>query len=463
MTAKELRAQMARRIQQAREVLELAEKEKRELTAEDRQQIDKIHAEAAQTRQQIEQLEQQEEFEGLMREPVGDAGDAAAGSAVTQNTLRQPVGGGNGNGNAGGQSAEQLERARSLAFRGWCMSQANLQEEIRPEMRAAMQRFDLGGDRAMDVNIGSLLSEPQGGRRIDEIRNALSVGSDTAGGFTVPTGFITALEIAMLAYGGMRQVSTIMRTATGNELPYPTTNDTSNEGIELSENAAADTDGTDVDFGNLVLRAYNYSSKFVRVSNVLIRDSAFSLEALLGRMLGERLGRIQNRRCTTGDGAAKAEGITVASTEGKEAASATALDADEIIELIHSVDPSYRSQGSRFMMHDSVFLQVTLLKDGEGNYLHQPGLADGSDLRVRGYPVTINQHMASSVAASAKVMLFGLLSKYLIREVSTMRLRRLVERFAEYDQTAFLALLSFDGGLLDAGTHPVKHMVMAAA
>ena len=181
------------------------------------------------------------------------------------------------------------------------------------------------------------------------------------------------------------------------------------------------------------------------------------------QMLGERLGRIQNRRCTTGDGAAKAEGITVASTEGKEAASATALDADEIIELIHSVDPSYRSQGSRFMMHDSVFLQVTLLKDGEGNYLHQPGLADGSDLRVRGYPVTINQHMASSVAASAKVMLFGLLSKYLIREVSTMRLRRLVERFAEYDQTAFLALLSFDGGLLDAGTHPVKHMVMAAA
>jgi len=47
--------------------------------------------------------------------------------------------------------------------------------------------------------------------------------------------------------------------------------------------------------------------------------------------------------------------------------------ADEIIELTHSVDVAYRTAGCAFMMHDAVFKEASLLKDGDGNYLLPPG------------------------------------------------------------------------------------------
>jgi HK97 family phage major capsid protein len=75
----------------------------------------------------------------------------------------------------------------------------------------------------------------------------------------------------------------------------------------------------------------------------------------------------------------------------------------------------------------------------------------------------MNPHMASSLAASADVLLFGNLTKYIIRDTGKIRVRKLIERFAEFDQSGFIAFMSTDGGLQDAGTHPVKKLQMAAS
>jgi len=111
------------------------------------------------------------------------------------------------------------------------------------------------------------------------------------------------------------------------------------------------------------------------------------------------------------------------------------------------------------MLHDSVLLHLRMLKDGEGRYLWQTDMRSGAPDSLYGYPMTINQDMASSVAASAKTLLFGQLNRYKIRQVGSMRFRRLDERYADYDQVGFIAFLRQDGGLLDAGTHPVKHLL----
>jgi HK97 family phage major capsid protein len=184
-------------------------------------------------------------------------------------------------------------------------------------------------------------------------------------------------------------------------------------------------------------------------------------------LLGERLGRIQNTHLTTGDGAAKPKGIVTAATLGRTTASATAITADDFIRLIHSVDPAYRgSPGVAFMMHDNIFLEVSLLKDSNNNYLVRPtvdaAFTGATPYRIRGFNVATNQAMASSLASANKTALFGDFSKYMIREVGNMELIRLVERFAEYFQEGFIASLSFDGNLLDAGTNPVKYLQQAA-
>lgn len=64
-----------------------------------------------------------------------------------------------------------------------------------------------------------------------------------------------------------------------------------------------------------------------------------------------------------------------------------------------------------------------------------------------------------TAGAGKKTVAFGALDKYLIRRVKELAVLRLVERFADYGQVAFLGFARYDGNLLDAGTHPVKYIV----
>jgi HK97 family phage major capsid protein len=287
----------------------------------------------------------------------------------------------------------------------------------------------------------------------------LSSQLPTAGGYLVPQGFMNAFETALLAYANVREVAEVIRTESGNELPWPTSNDTSNSGALLAEATAAATN-VDPTMGQMVLRAYKYTSRIVLVPYELMNDSAINLVVWLGDLLGTRLGRAQAPHFTTGDGASKPRGIVTAATLGVTAASATAITFDEIFNLKHSVDPAYR-MGAGWMLHDSVLLYVRKLKDGQGRYLWSSGTATGAPDTIDGDPLTINQSMASSVATTNKTILFGQLSKYKIRDVGEIRMRRLDERYADSDSVGFVAFQRCDGNLLDAGVAPVKYLQQA--
>lgn len=295
--------------------------------------------------------------------------------------------------------------------------------------------------------------------RMTELR-AQSVGTNTEGGFTVPEGFWNSLIESRLAFGGMRQARTfVFQTATGNDLPIPTTDDTSNVGAILTENTEDAEQG--VTFGQIILQAFKYTSKFVLVSFELMQDSAFDIASHLGGALGVRLGRIENTHFTTGTGSAQPNGAVTASSLGKTAASSTAITYAEIIDLEHSVDPAYRL-GAEFMFNDSTLAAIKKLTVGSSDArpLWAPGMAVGQPNTIDGQSYVINQDMAS-IATGNKVMLWGDFSQYFIRDVGSMRLKRLDERYAEFDQVAFVALMRTDADLIDAGTDPLKHYIMA--
>jgi HK97 family phage major capsid protein len=94
--------------------------------------------------------------------------------------------------------------------------------------------------------------------------------------------------------------------------------------------------------------------------------------------------------------------------------------------------------------------------DTAGAPLWQPDFRVGAPDEILGFPYTINQSMTAP-ATAVKSILFGDLSKYIVRDVRDFTLLRLDERFAEYHQVAFLAFSRHDGDLLDAGTDPVKY------
>ena len=290
---------------------------------------------------------------------------------------------------------------------------------------------------------------------------AQSTGVASGGGYTVPTGFMERMDRAMLDFGGMFSAGCeVITTDTGNDILMPTNDDTSNEGALIGENPSSASE-QDATFAAVTFRAYTYTSKLVKVSNQLLQDSAFDIGGMLAGMLGERIARGVHRDLTTGNGSARPAGVVTGASSGVAAASATAVTFDELIDLKHSVDPAYRN-GARFMFNDTTLREITQLKDGQGQYLWRPGVPQvGAPDTIDNYAYTINQHMAS-MASSAKSILFGQFRKYIIRRVTGTLVLRLSERYAELNQTAFVAFQRWDGGIVDAGTHPIKYLQNAA-
>jgi HK97 family phage major capsid protein len=69
----------------------------------------------------------------------------------------------------------------------------------------------------------------------------------------------------------------------------------------------------------------------------------------------------------------------------------------------------------------------------------------------------------ATAAASAKTVIFGLLSKYKIRDVQQMSMQRFVETKGKQNQDEFLAIMRCDGNLLGAGQTVVSYLVQAAS
>jgi HK97 family phage major capsid protein len=182
------------------------------------------------------------------------------------------------------------------------------------------------------------------------------------------------------------------------------------------------------------------------------------MELLLASLLGERLARLGNAQLTTGSGSSAPNGIVTASTLGKTAASATAIAADELIDLQHSVNAAYRrSPKCRWQFADSTLQAIRKLKDGQGNYLWQMGnVQTGAPDLLLGKPYSINDDVAA-IATGAKAVIFGDHSTYFVRKVGAPIIGVLRERF--WPDLGIAGLMRFDGELAD--TAAVKHLKLA--
>lgn len=285
--------------------------------------------------------------------------------------------------------------------------------------------------------------------------------SSTAGGYTVPVDLANEIVRSMLAWGPMYDpgVSTEMLTSSGNQINIPTVDDTSKSAGAHTEGTALTDDGSeDVTFGQKRLDAYVFDTEFVKWSTELNQDSIFNIEALLGSLLGERLGRKANSQLTTGSGSSAPNGVVTASTLGKTAAAVGAITVDELLDLVHAVDPAYRTGPKvRFMFNDGTFKAIRKLKDGNGQYIWQMGnIQQGAPGSLLGYSYSINQAMAS-LATGNKTVLFGDFGKYWVRKVGSPVIGVMRERF--WPDLGIAGLIRFDGELVD--TAAVKHLIQA--
>src|SRR5690606_8991871 len=121
---------------------------------------------------------------------------------------------------------------------------------------------------------------------------AQGTGTGGAGGYTVPEGFWAKVTETMALFTGASVGAETIITSTGADLPWPTNNDTGNEGYFLGENTPTSSEG-DLVFGQKKLSAHASVSGPILVSHQLLQDSAFNFDAFLARKIAERLARRQ--------------------------------------------------------------------------------------------------------------------------------------------------------------------------
>lgn len=332
-------------------------------------------------------------------------------------------------------------------------------EPAKPEYRDAFIELARAGFNPQEISAESRAALKAG--VVSKLESRAQSTTAGAGGYTVPTELAAVVDKTMKAWGPMydEAICTVLNTSGGNPLDFPKTDDTAVAVAQHSEGAAMTDDaGVDVTFTKMTLGAFAYDTEWVQISMEIMQDSAINIEQFIGELLGERLARRVNSELTVGDGTGDPLGIVAASPLGKTAVSTTAFTADELIDLLHSVDPAYRaSPKARWQFNDTTLAAIRKLKGGDGQYIWSMGdIQNGEPGRLLGYNYSVNQALVNA-ATGTKPIIFGDHSKYLVRKVGSPVIG--VRREYYWPNIGLAGIIRLDGDLLQ--TSAVKHMLMA--
>ena len=289
------------------------------------------------------------------------------------------------------------------------------------------------------------------------VTNALQIGTDSEGGYLVPDEYERTLVEALEEENIFRQMAKVIKTSSGDrKIPVVASKGTASWIDE--EGAFPESDDS---FGQVSIGAYKLGT-LIKVSEELLNDSVFDLQSYISREFARRIGAKEEEAFFTGDGKGKPLGV-LAATGGAEtgvtAASATAVTADELMDLYYSLKSPYRKK-SVWVLNDSTIKAIRKLKDNNGQYLWQPSLTAGAPDMILGRPIKTSAYMPA-IAAGAKTIAFGDFSYYWIADRQGRSFKRLNELFAATGQVGFLASQRVDGKMILA--EAVKVLVQKAA
>lgn len=276
------------------------------------------------------------------------------------------------------------------------------------------------------------------------VLNALQEGTDSEGGYLVPDEFERTLVEALEEENVFRTLAHVIRTSSGDR-KIPVVASKGSASWVDEEGAYQESDDA---FSQVSIGAYKLGT-MIKVSEELLADSVFDLEAYISKKFARRIGSREEESFFNGDGKGKPLGI-LAATGGAEvgvtSASATAITADEVIDLFYSLKAPYR-KNAVWLLNDATVKQIRKLKDSTGQYLWQPSLVAGTPDTILGRPVKTSAFMPTAVAG-AKTIAFGDFKYYWIADRQGRTFKKLSELFAATGQVGFMGTQRVDGKLI---------------
>ncbi|BAU28965.1 HK97 family phage major capsid protein [Aneurinibacillus soli] len=394
---REMREKRASLVEESRKLIERAEQEKRGMTADEEQQFDKIMADVDQLRKDIDREERQIELEMELNQRQHDP------------TRNNP-------GAGSGADPEHRDDPRETQ-----------------EYRDTFMRFMLNGRESMSN---------------EELRS-LMAGNDASGGYIVaPKKFVNELLKKVDDAVVIRQLARVIPLDTAKSLGVPTLEEDIDD-AEWTSELAYGNEGT-VKFGNRELTPHPLA-KWIKVSNKLLRTGAMNVEDLINGRLAYKFAVTMEKAYMTGDGDKKPLGLFTKSENGISSKrdvsggnTATVIKPDSLIEAKYSLKPQYLPR-AKWIYHRDVIKEIRKLKDNNGQYIWQAGIANGAPDRILELPYVMSEYAPNDVSSGNYVGILGDFQFYWIADALDFQMQRLLELFAKTNQTGFLGRMESDG------------------
>lgn len=265
------------------------------------------------------------------------------------------------------------------------------------------------------------------GKRL--VHNVLSEGVQADGGYLVPEEFERQIVTGLDEANVVRGLAKVITTSAERKIPVAATHSTAQW---TAENGAYTESGPT--FDQKTIDAFKLTD-LVKVSIELLQDSMFDLESYIAGEFARAFGIAEEEAFCVGTG-----------TVGVTAASATAITADELINLIYSLKSPYR-RNAKFLMNDATVSMIRKLKDKNDAYLWQPSLQAGEPDKLLGYDLYTSPYVPVA-ASGALTVAFGDFKNYWIADRSGRTVQRLNELYSTNGQVGFVATERVDGKVI---------------
>ncbi|MBV1163961.1 phage major capsid protein [Listeria monocytogenes] len=312
---------------------------------------------------------------------------------------------------------------------------------IEKPMNGRMDNGEVKTGRAADSYKKAMLSALRSNFR--NVSNVLQEGVDADGGYLVPEEYDSRLIDGLEEENIIRKLGHRITTSGERKINIAATKPAAawiDEGEALTF--------SDATFSQINLDAHKLHVA-VKVTEELLYDNAFQLENYIIKEFYKALANAEEDAFINGNGTVKPLGILAASggaEVGVTTASATAITADEVINLVYSLKRPYR-KNAVFILNDQTIAALRKLKDGNGAYMWQAALVAGEPDKLLGYPVYTSAYMPT-IEAGAKTIIFGDLSYYNIGDRGSRSFAELRELFAGNGMVGFVAKERVDGKLV---------------
>ncbi|WP_327587047.1 phage major capsid protein [Nonomuraea sp. NBC_00507] len=283
----------------------------------------------------------------------------------------------------------------------------------------------------------------------EEHARALNMGTDPEGGYLVPpVQWVTEMLQAVDDDVPLRALATVMALTEGEGLGVPTLDTDLADADWTTELATGSLDDA-LRFGGRELSP-NPVAKQVKISRTLLRRSNHNPEQIVRDRMAYKFSVTQEKAFMTGDGNKKPLGLFTASTQGISTArdvqtgSATDVTADGLIDAKYTLKPQYWAR-ARWLWHRDAIRRIRKLKDLNGVYIWQAGLASDRPDSILDVPYVVSEWVPNTFTTGLYVGMIADFSFYWIVDALDMEVQRLVELYATANQVGFIGRLETDG------------------